>query len=68
MSGRVSAVSLGEFAGSFGGFTITSPPHLGQARICPMADPSRTFSRVLQVVQVMEKGGTRGSGGTFELR
>jgi hypothetical protein len=38
-----------------GGLTITIPPHLGQARICPIADSSRTFSRVLQVVQEMEK-------------
>jgi hypothetical protein len=38
-----------------GGLTITIPPHLGQARICPIADSSRTFSRDLQVVQEMEK-------------
>jgi hypothetical protein len=38
-----------------GGLTITMPPHLGQARMWPMAASSRTFSRDLQVVQVMEK-------------
>lgn len=58
MSGRVSAESLGAFPASAGAFTITRPPHFGQARICPIADSSRTLSRVLQVVQVMEKGST----------
>jgi hypothetical protein len=38
-----------------GGLTMTMPPHLGQARICPMADGSRTLSRVLHVVQVIAK-------------
>lgn len=33
------------------------PPHLGQARIWPIAPESRTESRDLQVVQVMEKRG-----------
>ena len=37
-----------------GGLTITIPPHFGHARICPIAAWSRTFSRDLQVVQVME--------------
>src|SRR5262245_32951720 len=37
-----------------GGLTITIPPHFGQARICPIAAWSRTLSRDLQVVQVME--------------
>jgi hypothetical protein len=38
-----------------GGLIITIPPHLGQARICPTAAGSRTFSRDLQVVQVRVK-------------
>ena len=38
-----------------GGLTITMPPHLGQARIWPIAAWSRTRRRDLQVVQVMAK-------------
>jgi hypothetical protein len=38
-----------------GGLIITIPPHFGQARICPTAAGSRTFSRDLQVVQVRVK-------------
>jgi hypothetical protein len=41
-----------------GGLIITIPPHFGQARICPIAAWSRTFSRDLQVVQVMENRST----------
>ncbi len=32
--------------------------HLGQARICPMADLSRTFKRAWQVVQDTENSST----------
>jgi hypothetical protein len=41
-----------------GGLTITMPPHFGQARICPIAAWSRTFSRDLQVVQAIVKRST----------
>lgn len=43
---------------SDGGCTITMLPHLGQERIWPTADLSRTFSRDLQVVQEIEKDST----------
>ena len=36
----------------------TMLPHLGQARICPIAAGSRTFSRARQVVHAIEKGST----------
>ena len=48
-----------------GGLTITMPPHLGQARIWPIAACSRTFSRDLQVVQVMEN---KSMMGNYEVR
>jgi hypothetical protein len=34
-------------------------PHLGQARIWPIASALRTRRRVLQVTQVIENGSTR---------
>lgn len=41
-----------------GGTTCTMLPHLGQARIRPTACSLRTFSRALQVVQVIENNST----------
>lgn len=44
---------------SAGGLINTMPPHLGQARILPMADSSRTFSRVWHVVQGRANSSTK---------
>jgi hypothetical protein len=43
-----------------GGTTCTMLLHLGQARMSPIADSSRTLSRALQVVQWMMKSSTAG--------
>ena len=43
-----------------GPWTITMLPHFGQARICPIAELSRTRSRAWQVVHEIENGSTEG--------
>jgi hypothetical protein len=42
-----------------GGCIMTILPHLGHARICPIAELSRTRSRDWHVVQEIENGSTK---------
>lgn len=59
-TGLVAALAISAGIAPSGGLTNTIPPHFGQGTSCPIAPAPRTFSRDLQVVQVIVKGSTVG--------
>jgi hypothetical protein len=51
---------VGTVVSPLGPWIITMLPHFGQARICPIAELSRTRRRAWHVVQEIENGSTEG--------